>query len=306
MTSRLSFIGATLAVVVLSSSALANPKVIEILVPEPTPPPPAPSPPVSGDLTGSTPAEAAPNAATEGGTPPIARPIVRRGPREVLGSPPAFLQGRYEVVQVTRGQETEDFHIKMDREGRALEQDCITDRYLFDFGTGDLGAALPSQISVALQQRCTKGGLGSYANELSIDVPATWRVEPDGRLVMALPPVEATAMLVRVRPPLESDDINTPSHWVGPVTRIEQRRIEFSVVAEAAKAPTGRRPKPTDPPVVLPPAVVHLVGKELTYHLEPEPALGLFLDPIPDNLAKGDVPTPKVEPELLPLRPSQP
>lgn len=267
----------------LLSVALAGPKVIEIKVPEPSKAPPPPPPPTApaqgaegetGELMPPPPSLGSPEAAAAGGR-PLGGNAARRGPREVAGEAPIALSGRYEVVQVTRAGQTEDFHIKMDREGRALKQDCITDRLIFDFGEG--GSSLPGMLTLAEQQLCSKGGLGSYANELGLELPADWVVS-EGGLKLMLPPVEATARLVRVRPPADNDDLNTPSHWLGPVTKMEQSKGEFTVLAEYGRRPGQRAPKAGEAAQDRP-AVVHLVGKDFVYHLEPEPNAGLFAEP---------------------------
>lgn len=270
----------------LGGVALANPKVIEIKVPEPSkaPPPPPPPSPLPAEAPQGVDAEG--NAA--GGTPPVdaaavqaGRSAARREPREVKGEPPQVLWGRYTVVQVTRAGETEDFRIKMDREARALKQDCITDQLVFEFGQG--AEPLPATVTIAEQQLCTKGGLGSYANELGLEMPAVWQAD-GGALKLSLPPVEATATLVRVRPPTDNDDLNTPSHWMGPVTEVERGRADFQVLAEYGKPRPGAKSKAQQAEPARP-AVVHLVAKDVVYHLEPEPDGGLFYVPSPAHPA---------------------
>jgi hypothetical protein len=261
----------------LASEALANPKVIELQVPEPSkapPPPPPPSAPRPGAPEGTMPDATTPAVPAEGGRAPVS--AARREAREAKGEAPQALWGRYTVVQITRGGETEDFRIKMDREGRALKQDCITDQVVFDFGELAASAGqLPAVVSLAEQQLCSKGGFGTYANELSLEVPAAWQTDGTG-VQLTLPPVSATGVLVRVRPPSDNDDLNTPSHWLGPMTKMERPRAEFKVLAEygakprAAKAGEAERQRP---------AVLHLVGRDTVFHLEPEPDGGLFSVP---------------------------
>jgi hypothetical protein len=269
----------TLILALLAVGALANPKVIELQVPEPSKAPPLPPPPSAPGAVApdGTPVEGMVEgtaAAAQGGRAPS---VARREPREAKGEAPQALWGRYTVVQVTREGETEDFRIKMDREDRALKQDCITDQLVFDFGEGAVNAGqLPTVISLAEQQLCTKGGFGTYANELSLEMPATWVTEGGG-VQLTLPPVDATATLVRVRPPSDNDDLNTPSHWLGPVTRMERPRAEFKVLAEYGAKPRGKAGE-AEPHR---PAVVHLVGRDMVYHLEPELGGGLFYVPPP-------------------------
>jgi hypothetical protein len=271
----------TLLLLLLAVGALATPKVIELQIPEPSkapplpPPPSAPPAPGTPAAEGTTPAGGTP---TEGGVRPAS--VARREPREAKGEAPQALWGRYAVVQVTREGETEDFRIKMDREDRALKQDCITDQLLFDFGEGT--GQLPATVSLAEQQLCVKGGFGTYANELSLEVPATWQTE-GGAVQLVLPPIEATATLVRVRPPSDNDDLNTPSHWLGPVTKVERTRAEYKVLAEYGAKPRGKAAEAPQRP-----AVVHLVGRDMVYHLEPEPDGGLFyVPPVEDMKAPG-------------------
>ncbi|MEZ4236276.1 MAG: hypothetical protein R3F59_08970 [Myxococcota bacterium] len=250
-----------------ATSRAAQPRVIEIDVPEPTRPPPPPPPPPGPD------GQPAPGTVLPDGTvvPPAApsRPF-RRGPREVKGEAPTALSGRYEVVQLTIDGETEDYRLKMEREGKALDADCITVRRVFDFGPpGEGQQGLPAEVGLSEQQECYKGGLGAYANELWVLMPATWsQVAPEEGaspgLALELPPVEATATLVRVREP-EKEDLNTPPHWLGPQSKLEQEKTRWQIVAE----PPASRKETL-------PAAIHLVGPHVTYHLEPEPPDGPF------------------------------
>lgn len=291
--------------------ALANPKVIEIEVPAPTPAPPPPHKPPPAQSDPQNPqGDPAATADPAAGAAKSSR-VIRQGPREVKGVAPPVLFGRYSVVEVTKAGETEEFHTKMEREGLAVKQDCITDRLIFDFGAGP-SSQLPNLVSIADQQRCTKGGFGSYASEISVEIPAQWRLEPDGRLILSMPPVEATTSLVRVRLPAENNDLNTPSHWLGPTTRMERQKIELSVLAEPGKPPPGARRR-DDPEPVVAPAVIHLVGPDVIYHLEPELDAGIFAEPLPPEIAasthpqrprpqRAPDPAP-AEPELMPIRP---
>jgi hypothetical protein len=284
------------ALVVCGVQAIANPpKVIEIRVPEPTPPPPPP-PPTPQIGPDGQPIPTPPPA-------PAYHPVregVRREAREVAGVPPTYLYGRYHVVEVTEEGETEDYVIKMRREGRALEQDCITKRLVFDFGPA--AGELPTVLQVAEQQECRKGGLGVYASELALALPSTWAREPVGpddddgkagkgdkargwkaadepreRVKLSLPSVQATASLVRVRKPA-AGDLHTPSHWLGPESKVERRRIEYKVVAEFPPPAPARKRKAEEaeppPPMAL---AVHLLHAGVVWHLEPEPADGPFV-----------------------------
>ncbi|MEQ1569127.1 MAG: hypothetical protein ABMA64_26060 [Myxococcota bacterium] len=160
---------------------------------------------------------------------------------------------------------TEYYGIKMEREGKALAQDCVTVRLVFDFGA-DPG--LPALLQIAEQQQCQKGGLGVYASELALALPATWTTGESTRL--SLPEMEARAMLVRVRKP-EGDELHTPSHWLGPENRTKRAAVEYAVVAEH-----GPPPRPvkgaTEPSPEAPIVAIHLVGGDgSVLHLEPEP-----------------------------------
>jgi hypothetical protein len=189
---------------------------------------------------------------------------VRRVPREVTGESPATLWGRYQVVEITEAGETEDFVVKMERAGKAIDKDCIVVRMVFDFGPAS-NPGLPNVLLVSEQSVCTKGGLGTYANELAVALPATWASAADGSLTMSLPPVEGTASLVRLRKP-EPENLHSPPHWQGPETKVDRPETKFQVVAELPRRKEAGQA----------PAVVHLKSGNVVYHLEPEPADGPF------------------------------
>lgn len=250
----------------------APPRVIEIQVPDPTPVPARAPPqvelgpdgqPLPPGATG-----AGGGAGGHGGRP------TRSEPREVKGDPPATLWGRYEIVQVTADGETEDFKVKMDREGKALELDCITVRRVFDFGPLAPSPGLPAAVMVSEQQECRKGGLGKYANELTVVLPAAWS-SSDGGLVLTLPPVQATASLVRVRKP-SPEDLHAPPHWLGPKSVVDRDKTEYQVRAELPPARPKKKKADEAEETGDPPLVVHLVAPDATYHLEPEPPDGPF------------------------------
>jgi hypothetical protein len=248
-----------LSAVALPLALASPPRVVEIKVPEPTKPPPLPPPPAptigpNGEVIPAP--EPASHVAVE-----RVRPGVRREVRKVEGEAPTTLWGRYDVVEVTENDETEDFVIKMEREGKALDQDCITTRRVFDFGPSN--GTLPPVLQVAEQERCSKGGLGVYDSEIALAMTATWG-QGENAATLEMPAVVATASLVRVRKP-DKDDLHTPSHWLGPETRVDRPITKFRVVAEIPKA---RRP--TDPPPAA--TAIHLVAEDGTvWHLEPEP-----------------------------------
>lgn len=243
-----------------TASAQSNPKVIEIQIPEPTPPPPPPppAPVVPGD-----PAATAPTDGVMASAVTATRQGVRRVPREVVGETPATLWGRYQVVEVTEGGETENFAVKMERAGKALDKDCIVVRLVFDFGPAS-DSGLPNVLLVSEQSTCKKGGLGTYANELAVALPATWS-STDAGLTMTLPPVDGTASLVRMRKP-EPENLHSPPHWQGPEAKIDRPETQFVVIAEFPKKKAAGQP----------PTVVHLRSGNTVYHLEPEPADGPF------------------------------
>jgi hypothetical protein len=257
-------VGVAALVTPAGRSVAAPPKVIEIDVPEPTRPPPPPPAPVAPAQPGE------PTVLPDGTVVPASMSgvgrSVRREARKVAGNAPAMLAGRYEIVQVTTDGETEDYRLKMEREGKALEQDCITVRRVFDFGPGE-PPGLPDALGISEQQECYKGGLGSYANELWVILPTTWkRVEGDEPgLALELPPVEARASLVRVKQPTR-DDLKTPSHWLGPESKIDREGTRYELLAEM---PPGNRPGG--------PVAIHLIEQNVVYHLEPEPADGPFV-----------------------------
>lgn len=251
-----------------AAHAQSNPKVIEIQIPEPTAPPPPPPPPPSGAPSNEgNPYDGAPaDAGSDGrlasavGAP---RSGVRRGIREMTGETPATLWGRYRVVQITEGGETDDFGVKMQRAGNALDQDCIVERLVFDFGPAT-DPGLPNVLLLSEQSLCKKGGLGTYANELAVALPATWSSSEAG-LTMTLPPVDGTASLVRLRKP-GVENLHTPPHWQGPEVEIERPETKFLVLAEFPKKKTVGQPA----------TVVHLRNGTVVYHLEPELADGPF------------------------------
>lgn len=234
-------------IALLGAPALAqstHPRVFEIPDPEAVPEPELP------------PEEAPPPMPDAAATPlPVATATaVRRGPREVQGDAPSALSGRWSVVQVTEAGQTDDFRIKMERAGRALQSDCITVRMIFDFGGG---AGLPERVTIAEQQECRKGGLGTYANEIALTVPARWSVGEGGAKV-ALPEAVATAELTRLKRP-DDGDMRTPSQWLSSETKLSRQAGEVGVRVETR----GRAGAPS---------AVHLLMGDLVYHLEPEAA----------------------------------
>ena len=274
--------GILAAIVHSAPSEAAPPRVIEIDVPEPTRPPPPPPPP-GGPVDPAEQPTILPDGTVvpASATPGAGGRTIRREARKVQGEAPAMLSGRYAIVQVTTDGETEDYRLKMEREGKALDQDCVTVRRVFDFGPGDV-PGLPAEIGISEQQECHKGGLGRYANELWVLMPATWsRLDGTAEggksaLALDLPPVEATATLVRVRRPAR-EDLKTPPHWLGPESRLEQAKTRYELVAELPPAGRRRATGPDGQELPPGPTAIHLVGPNVVYHLEPEPADGTFV-----------------------------
>jgi hypothetical protein len=242
-------------------------KVIELRVPEPTQMPPLPPSPTAAPADDPTAATATAPAAARG----AARPKAAVTLRPVTGISPSTLWGRYMVVQVTEGGETVSYAEKMARASMALQADCTTVGLVFDFGAPNPG--LPQQVQIAEYRHCTKGGLGTYASELALALPATFDPTPGG-LSLKLPAVKALGSLVRVRTPTEQD-LSTPSHWMGPQVTMQRPEVQYTVVAEFD--PPKKGAAPGDP--ATPARVVHLVSgggaaelgsPQIVLHLEPE------------------------------------
>lgn len=247
-------------------AAQAEPaKIIELRVPEPTEMPPLPPPP--------SPVQAGPDGAP-GEVPASGEPRGRPRPRsqtytrEVTGISPTSLWGRYQVFEVTEGGETESFASMMERSSMALQADCVTVGMVLDFGKQ--GTGWPQQLQIAEYRHCTKGGLGTYASELALAIPATFESTPAG-LQLDLPAVKAFGALVRVRPP-STDDLSTPSHWMGPKVEMSRGETRYTVIAEYA-----RNAKETDPAVVL-----HLVSGASASTAPGSPQVVLHLVPVGD------------------------
>lgn len=180
--------------------------------------------------------------------------VPRREARQVKGEAPTSLGGTWTVVQVTELGETDDYRIKMERAGKAMDEDCIVIGTWFDFGPGAGG--LPPQVTVTQVQRCEKGGLGAFANETSMTTAATWK--PGDLLSLELPEVRADEQLIRLK--VADEPGRTPSNWVGPELRVERAAATYTVLAEYPP-----RKKDGDIPIAL-----HLTASNGTiWHLEP-------------------------------------
>lgn len=183
--------------------------------------------------------------------------IARKVPRQVKGTAPQHLHGAYTVAEVTEGGQTEDYRNKMERAGRALDEDCIVTRTRFDFGPlpdnpGDRHR--PSFVSITRFQECKVGGLGKYGEELTmvLDVDYT---EGEDVVTLVLPQARVISDYVRLRRPSEGD-MPTPPQWLAPDTTIDQPLQRWLLVAES----TGRGRLP----------VLHLTTGNLVWHLEPD------------------------------------
>ncbi len=176
----------------------------------------------------------------------------------VAQEPGNIFSGTYRVARITTNGETEDYAEKMARAGRALDEDCITKRLVFDFGPDAPEGATqhrPGSVAVHLQQECKRGGLGVYRSELSVEVTATWANVDDGGVTLSTAKVEAASGYTRLREPAEGD-MRAPPHWLGPEQNI--KRDATTYVVEVDK-PRRRRDRPS----------VRLVDEGTTLHLEP-------------------------------------
>jgi hypothetical protein len=250
-----------LAAIFLASVALAQdpprPRQTHVEVPDPlAEEEPAPAP-AATEAPPTDPAAPAPAPAHGAGGPP------RRDQRVANGEAPKALSGKYTVVQLTEGGETEDFRMKMDRAGRAVHQDCITVSLVFDFGKPG-GATLPGRIRLVERQECYKGGLGRYLNELTLDLPVAWS-QADGAAILTVPEIRATAGLVRLRRP-EGDGLGTAPQWLGPETKVDRAQTAYAVLAETARGRKGEI------------MALHMTAGHQVLHLEPQAEGGPFGD----------------------------
>lgn len=253
----------SVALGVVATARAQDGKVREIPVPpqetipgaEPDPladPVPGPVAPEAGAPDPGTPEPSAPPTDAGGRRDGSHRP--RRDARQVAGEPPTALAGVWSIVQITQHGETEDYHLKMERAGRALDEACVVTATWFDFGPPGAGA-LPDRITITEVQRCEKGGLGSFASETSVTTPVTWST--GGGTTLTLPEVRAEQQLIRLR--LASDSGRPPSNWVGPELRVERESSAYAVLAEY-----DPRKKGGDRPVAL-----HLTAANgAVWHLE--------------------------------------
>ena len=189
--------------------------------------------------------------------------ITRRVPRPVAGDAPVALYGRYHVVEITQAAITEDFANKMERAGRALNDDCIVVRQIFDFGPmpEDIEAPhRPAKVEIAQHRECDVGGLGKYAEETSMRLAATWGAG-EGVATLELPSATVLADFVRVSPPREGE-MKMPPQWLAPDTEMKHDRSTYLIIAERARR--GQLP------------VLHLTVGDQVLHLEPDAADSSF------------------------------
>jgi hypothetical protein len=180
----------------------------------------------------------------------------RREPRKLQGESPRAMFGVWTVVQLTELGETEDYAIRMERAGVALDADCITTATWYDFGPPPTVPGLPSEVTVTEVQRCEKGGFGQFASETSTTVEPHWSTT-DG-VVFQLPEVRAEQQLIRLRAAEVSG--RSPQNWVGPQLRIDHAATTFTVLAEYPPRQKGEG-RPT---------ALHLQSTNgAIYHLEP-------------------------------------
>lgn len=184
--------------------------------------------------------------------------IARKVPRPFRGRAPEYLHGRYHVVEVTEGGQTEDYRNKMERAGRALDDDCIVLRTRFDFGglPAEPGTRYrPRSVTITRIQECSVGGLGKYAEELTTVLDVTYE-ESDDHVTLTLPQAKVMSDYVRLKRPSEGD-MPSPPQWLAPATIVERDREQWRLIAEPAAR--GRLP------------VLHLTNDSVVWHLEPDP-----------------------------------
>ncbi|MBX2803899.1 MAG: hypothetical protein KTR31_39855 [Myxococcales bacterium] len=201
--------------------------------------------------------------------------IARKTPRPVEGDAPDNVHGRYKVVEVTVAEVTEDFPNKMERAGRALNEDCIVTHQIFDFGAlpeaEELTGHRPSEISMIKIRQCEVGGLGKYADEIEMILPATWG-SGEGHATLAMPDATVMTDFVRLRQPTEGD-MPTPPQWLAPDSSIDDGALSYRVVAERTRRGTDQ-------------AVLHLFLGEQILHLEPDDGTNP-LDTMEQEVADG-------------------
>ena len=187
--------------------------------------------------------------------------ITRDTPRPVRGDAPADLWGRYHVVEVTNAGITEDFANKMERAGRALNEDCIVVRQVFDFGPqpeAEGAGHRPREVELIQIRECDVGGLGNYAEETSMIIPARW-TEGAGSVTLTLPEAAVVSHFIRVSPPR---DMDTRPQWLAPESRVQRGATSYAVIAE----PSRRGALP----------VLHLTSSDQVFHLEADPGDSSF------------------------------
>jgi len=208
------------------------------------------------DAAAKTERQARPPVPVQGPTVPPR--IARKVPRPVRGNSPAHLHGRYAVAEITEGGLTEDYRNKMERAGRALDEDCIIVRTRFDFGELPEGATeryRPGTVAITRVQECTVGGLGKYAEELTVVLDVTYS-EGDDVVILTLPAATVVSDYVRLRRANEGE-MRSPPQWLAPATTIERDVQRWFLQAESPRR--GELP------------VLHLTNEQgVVWHLEPD------------------------------------
>lgn len=149
-----------------------------------------------------------------------------------LAEAPAVLAGRYEVdrVQLRGERETQDFTTYMQHQAMASGDACHTLERHYDFGVAPEGqeAWRPSRVTVHETVTCTRGGLGTYHLDASLEMPARWTGE--GLEVMVLDGGTVIGRVTRLERPR---DVGVPALWVGErqVHAIEPAEMTFEGAA---------------------------------------------------------------------------
>lgn len=206
--------------------------------------------------------------------------IARKVPRPVEGEAPVNLHGRYHIVEVTEAGITEDYANKMERAGRALNEDCLTLRYIFDFGPlpevdegEEIEGHRPIEIELIRVQRCEVGGLGTYAEESAMVLRPMW-TESEDSITLQLPSVAMNTDYVRLKAPTDGHR-RTPPQWLSPTHTFATGGITYLLIAEPARRDA------------LP--VLHLTTGDKVLHLEADPGDSPF-DQLEDPDAQAAAP----------------
>ncbi len=187
--------------------------------------------------------------------------IARKVPRPVEGEVPVNLYGRYHIVEITEAGVTEDYANKMERAGRALNDDCLTLRYIFDSGPlpvvegEEIEGHRPIELELTRIQRCDVGGLGTYAEESTLVLRPIW-TEGEASVTLQLPSMAMNTDYVRLKAPSDGN-MRTPQQWLSPTSTLATGGITYLLIAEPARR--GALP------------VLHLTTGDKVLHLEADP-----------------------------------